>query len=86
MSWYINVYEPYDIAILNIIGFDYRCIISLICEKENINLVQNADLTEKKEYYNMINIILKTKIKFHGDEVTDFIIKNSYFYNEKVLS
>ena len=37
-----------DIAVLNIIGFDYRCIISLISENENINLLQNADLTEKK--------------------------------------
>ena len=36
-----------DIAILNIKGFDYRCIISLISKNEAINLLQNADLTEK---------------------------------------
>ena len=36
-----------DIAILNIKGSDYRCIISLISKNEAINLMQNADLTEK---------------------------------------
>ena len=36
-----------DIAILNIKGYDYRCIISLISKTEAINLMQNADLTEK---------------------------------------
>ena len=37
-----------NIAILNIEGSDYRCIISLICKNEAINLMKNADLTEKK--------------------------------------
>ena len=36
-----------DIAILNIKGSDYHCIISLINKNESINLTQNADLTEK---------------------------------------
>ena len=36
-----------DIAILNIKGSDYRCIISLISKNEVIDLLQNADLTEK---------------------------------------
>ena len=35
------------IAILNIKGSDYCCIISLISKNEAINLVQNADLTGK---------------------------------------
>ena len=35
-----------NIAILNIEGSDYRCIISLISKNEAINLIQNADLTE----------------------------------------
>ena len=35
------------IAILNIKGCDYRCIISLISKNEAINLMQNADLTKK---------------------------------------
>ena len=36
-----------DIAILNIKGSDYRCVISLISKNEAINLLQKADLTEK---------------------------------------
>ena len=36
-----------DIAVLNIKGSDYRCIIGLISENEVINLMQNADFTEK---------------------------------------
>ena len=36
-----------DIAILNIKGFDYCCIISLISKNEAINLMQNGDLIEK---------------------------------------
>ena len=34
-----------DIAILNIKGSDYCCIISLISKNEAKNLLQNADLT-----------------------------------------
>ena len=40
-----------DIAILNIKGSDYRCIINIISKNEVINLLQNADLTEKLEHY-----------------------------------
>ena len=36
-----------DIAILNIKGSDYRCIISLISKNEAMNLLQNVDSTEK---------------------------------------
>ena len=36
-----------DTAILKITGSDYHCIISLISKNETINLMQNADLTEK---------------------------------------
>ena len=36
-----------DIAILNIKGSYYCCIISLISKNQAINLLQNADLTEK---------------------------------------
>ena len=35
------------IAILNIKGSDYYCIISLISKNEAINLLENVDLTEK---------------------------------------
>ena len=38
-----------EIAVLNIKGSDYCCIISLISKKEGINLLQNADWTEKNE-------------------------------------
>ena len=36
-----------NIAILNITGSDYCCIISLISKNEAINLMQNANLIEK---------------------------------------
>ena len=36
-----------DIAILNVQGSDYGCIITSISKNEAINLLQNADLTEK---------------------------------------
>ena len=38
-----------DIAILNINGSDYCCIISLISKNEAINVLRNTDLTEKCE-------------------------------------
>ena len=37
-----------DIAILNIKGADYLCIVGGISKSEAINLIQNADLTEKR--------------------------------------
>ena len=36
-----------DIALLNIKGSDYHCIISLISKDEAVNLMKSADLTEK---------------------------------------
>ena len=36
-----------NIAILNITGSDYCCIITRICKIEAINVMQNTDLTEK---------------------------------------
>ena len=36
-----------DIAILNISGVDYRCIINIISKSEVVNLLQKADLSEK---------------------------------------
>ena len=36
-----------DIAILNIKGSDYCCIIGLISKNEAIKLLKNADLTKK---------------------------------------
>ena len=40
-----------DIAILNIKGSDYRCIIGLISKNEAIALLQNADLSEENKHY-----------------------------------
>ena len=39
-----------DIAILNIKGFDYHCIISGISKNEAINFMQNTDLIERTEH------------------------------------
>ena len=39
-----------DIAILNIKGSDYRCIISLISNNETENVMQNADLTKTAQH------------------------------------
>ena len=49
MSWFINdvSINLSDIGILNIKDYDYRFIISLISKNDAINLMQNADLTEK---------------------------------------
>ena len=38
-----------DVAISNIKGSDYRCIVSLIRKNEAINLMENANLPEKSE-------------------------------------
>ena len=46
MSRFIND-NLSDIAILNIKDTNYRCIISLLSKNKAINLLQNADLTEK---------------------------------------
>ena len=46
-----------DIAISNIKGVDYRCIISEISKSKAINLMQNIDLTKKAEHYKKIFII-----------------------------
>ena len=72
------------IAILNIRGSDYRCIISLISTNEAINLMQNADLTV--EHYKMRNIIkLKNLFSYikTGKEILTFgnieIEKNKFY-------
>ena len=49
--------SPNDIVILNICNVGYHCIINGVDKSESINLLQNDDLTEKRE------ILWKTKIK-----------------------
>ena len=51
--------NPRDIAILNVRGSDYRCIVSLISRNEAIKLMQNAVSTAKKRK------IKKIKIFYH---------------------
>ena len=48
-----------DIAILNIKGSDYRCIISLISKNEAINVMQNAGLTSIIKHKQFIFIYVK---------------------------
>ena len=38
-------------VVLNIKGSDDRCIISIVSKNEAINLMQNADLSQKAEPY-----------------------------------
>ena len=55
-----------DIAILNIKGSDYHCIISLISKNEVIKLLQNADLPEKSgtllKTLKIVNLKKNTKV------------------------
>ena len=41
-----------NIAILNICGVDYCCIVTEITKREAIGVLQNIDLTEKKIEHN----------------------------------
>ena len=50
-----------DIAILNIKGSDYCCIISLISKNEALNLMDIANLTKKKR--NIINQTPRATVK-----------------------
>ena len=43
----MSIKEIKEIAILNINGADYRCIIGGISKSEAVNLLRNGDLTEK---------------------------------------
>ena len=56
MSGFINdlLMNLTDIAILNVKASDYRYIISLISKNDAINLMQNADLTEKSGHEQFI--------------------------------
>ena len=75
-----------DIAILNVKGSDYHCIISLISKNQAINLMQNVDLAKKK--WNIINQkqnFLKSHMKTEKTEKTvikfrDIEIQKQKFY------
>ena len=59
-----------DIVTLSFKGSDYRCISSLISKNEAINLMQNADLTEKSgTLENMNNLFSYIRM---GKEILTF--------------
>ena len=41
----------YDIAILNILGMDYHCIINGIGKSRGVNLLHNTDLTQNRKVF-----------------------------------
>ena len=61
-----------DIAILNIYGVDYLCIISEIRRNETINLLQNSDLTET-----LCSIIFLYCVKKMGKEIITLVTLKS---------
>ena len=73
-----------DAAILNIKDSDYCCIISLINKNEAVNIMQNADLTEKSRIlWNIKNLLSSIKI---GKEILtfgDIEIEKKIFYHNK---
>ena len=73
-----------NIAILNIKGSDYRCIISLISKNEAINLMQNADLTGKsgtlQNIKNLFSYIKMAKGILTFDDIE--IEKNKFYHHE----
>ena len=58
-----------DIAILNIKGSDYRCMISQISKNKALKLIQNADLTEKPNIIKHKNLFSYTKM---GEAILTF--------------
>ena len=73
-----------DIAFLNIKGSDYCCIISLISQNDVINLMQNANLTEKSGLFITKHKNLLSYMKM-GKEILMFsnieIEKNKFYRN-----
>ena len=73
-----------DIAILNIKGSHFCCIISLISKNEATSLMQNADLTEKNQ-----NIIkhknLLSRIKMGKGTFGDIEFEKNKFYRYRSL-
>ena len=72
------------IPILNIKGFDYRCLISLISKNEAIKLMQNANLT-RQNWKIIKHKSLLSHIKMGKKNLTfeDIEIEKSKFYHHK---
>ena len=79
---YYDLYEP----ILNIEYSDYCCIISLINKNETINLMQNADLTEKSGSLSSIKNLF-SYIKMVKEILTfgDIEIEKNKSYGHKIV-
>ena len=82
-----------DIAIWNIKGSDYCCIISLIIKNESVDLLKNADLTEKSGTLKVIKlkiIIIIFKIIYKMEKIiTNFdgikIPKQKFHQHQKPI-
>ena len=68
-----------DIAILNIKGSDYRCIISYISKNEAIDLMQKANITKHKQFIFVLKMV-KEILTFGNIE-----IEKNKFYRQKTL-
>ena len=75
-----------NIAILNIQGIDYCCIINGIGKSGAVNLLQNADLTEGREELKKFKTFITT-YKMSKEIITFGILKlkNRNFTNTKTL-
>ena len=69
-----------DIAILNINGADYCCIISEISKSNTTNIVQNNDFTEKKRII-VEDKNLLSQIKMVEEIITFGEIEKYKFYS-----
>ena len=69
-----------DIAILNINGADYCCIISKISKSNTTNIVQNNDFTEKKRII-IEDKNLLSQIKMVEEIITFGEIEKYKFYS-----
>ena len=69
-----------DIAILNINGADYCCIISKISKSNTTNIVQNNDFTEKKRII-VEDKNLLSQIKMVEEIITFGEIEKYKFYS-----
>ena len=52
-----------DTAILNIHGLNYHCMITRVSKSEARNLMQNINLSEKSEHYEIYFLILSLFFK-----------------------
>ena len=75
-----------SIAIFNIHIVDCRCIISRISNSEVLNLLKNAELNKKVDYYKTyISVNMNKKLKRNNKIITfgDTEIEKRKFHNKK---